>query len=282
MADETGAGVAPNAEQAAGEHRVRYAELFDAELRPYNERLRAAAAVGSGDRVLDIGCGTGESTRDAARAAVSGSAVGVDLSADVLERARLLAEREGLRNVTFRQADAQVERFPAEEFDLCLSRFGTMFFADPVAAFTNIGRALRPGARFVQIVWQGPDHNEWSSAVRRAILGDGEAVAVPAGSQHPFSLGDPAVAERVLAASGFAEIGFTDVHEPVYYGPDTDTAYDFVHGMRSPQELLAGLDAPAVESALHRLRAAVAEHDTGSGVFFDARAWIITARRVDR
>jgi SAM-dependent methyltransferase len=273
--------VGPNAEQAASEHRVRFAELFDAEVRPHNERFRAVAAVGLRDRVLDIGCGTGESTREAARAAVAGSAVGVDLSAPALDRARLLSEQEGLRNVTFLQADAQVERFGPEQFDLCLSRFGTMFFADPVAAFTNIGLALRPGARLVQMVWQGAYHNDWSSAVRRAILTNADPSPAP-GSQLPFSLGDPPVAESILSASGFAEIGFTDVREPVYYGPDVDTAYKFVIGLRGTQESLAGLDAAALEPALDRLRATLAEHDTGSGVFFDSRAWIITARRSDR
>lgn len=161
-----------NAKQAAGEHRIIHAALFDEEVRPYNERFRAAARVRPGDRVLDIGCGTGQSTREAARAAVGGSVLGVDLSAQAVELARRLSEQEGLRNVTFRQADAQVHRFPPRHFDLCISRFGTMFFADPVAAFANTGTALRPGGRLVILVWQaatatnGPPRSAKPSATR--------------------------------------------------------------------------------------------------------------------
>jgi SAM-dependent methyltransferase len=255
-----------------GGHRVRLAALFDAEVRRHNERFRAAAAVGARDRVLDIGCGTGESTRDAAR--VAAAVLGVDLSAEALDHARRLSE--GLGNVTYERADAQVHPFPPDHFDLGISRFGTMFFADPAAAFTNVGRALRAGARLVLLVWQGGDRNEWSFAVRRAL---GAGPAVPAAPSSPFSLGDPAVVEGVLAASGFGEAGFTDVHEPVYYGPDVATAYDLVLGLRDTQELLAGLDPAATERALERLRATLAEHETGDGVYFDSRAWIITARR---
>ena len=269
-----------NARQSAGEHRIIHAALFDDEVRPHNERFRAAAQVGSGNRVLDIGCGTGQSTREAARAASGGSALGVDLSAQAVDLARQLSEREGLRNVTYLQADAQVHRFPPRHFDLCISRFGTMFFADPAAAFSNIGTALRPGGRLVMLVWQGRDRNEWSTAIRQAIVGpDALRPDQPGPGPDPFALGDPAVARGILAASGFAEVGFTDVDEPVYYGQDPAVAYDLVLGLRDPKDLLAGLDAAAAEPARQRLRATLAEHDTGSGVFFGSRAWIITARR---
>ncbi|TDD26028.1 class I SAM-dependent methyltransferase [Actinomadura sp. KC06] len=245
---------------------------FDAELRPHNELFRAAARVGPRDRVLDVGCGTGQTTREAARAAVDGSAVGVDLSARMLERARRLSAEQGLRNVAYEQADAQVHPFPPEHFDLCISRFGTMFFGDPVAAFANIGRALRPAARLVLLVWQGRDRNEWASAIRRP------GTPSPAGGPDPFSLADPAAAEGVLDAAGFTDVAFTDVHEPVYYGPDSAAAFDNVLRLWD-EDLLAGLGAAAAEHARTRLRAALAAHDTGGGVYFDSRAWIITARR---
>jgi SAM-dependent methyltransferase len=144
-------------------------DFYDAELRLHNEHLRAAANVQPHDRVLDVGCGTGQTTREAARAAVDGSVLGVDLSAPMLERARRLSDDAGLRNVTYVQADAQTHPFPSTHFDLCISRFGTMFFADPVAAFTNIGRALRSGARLVLLVWQDHDRNEWATAIREAL-----------------------------------------------------------------------------------------------------------------
>src|SRR5262249_4335884 len=151
MAGPHEAPACANAAQAAewdgpaGAHRTRHAAVFDNETRPHNERFRAAAGVGPRDRVLDVGCGTGQTTRDAARAAVAGSALGIDLSAQMLDHARRVSQEEGLANVSFLQADAQVHRFPAASFEVGISRFGTMFFTDPVAAFGNIGHALSPG-----------------------------------------------------------------------------------------------------------------------------------------
>lgn len=285
ISDQQGTGARANAEQAAvwdgpaGEHRVRHADQDASEVRLHNQRLRAATGVGPGDHVLDIGCGTGQSTRDAARAAVPGTALGVDLSARMLERARQLSDEEGLHNVTYEQADAQVHRFPSEHFDLGISRFGTMFFADPVTAFTNIGRALRPEAPLVLMVWQGRDRNELASAIRQSLAAGRALPAETPGTPHPFSLADPATVEGILHAAGFAAVSFTDVHEPVYYGRDSAAAYDFVRGLRTTNDLLAGLDAATTARALERLRATLAAHDSGRGVLFDSRAWIVTARR---
>ena len=283
MAEPQSVRAGANAEQAAewdgpaGAHRTRHAAVFDAEARPHNERLRAAAGIAPRDRVLDVGCGTGQTTRDAARAAAEGSALGIDLSAQMLEHARRISREEGLRNVSFEQADAQVHRFPAAGFDVAISRFGSMFFADPAAAFSNIGHALRPGGRLVLMVWQARERNEWTTAIRQAVAGEMAVPPPPAGG--PFSLADQAAAGGILGAAGFTEISFTDVHEPVYYGPDATVALDVVSGLRSTKDLLAGMDAAQSGKALDRLRAVLAAHQTGEGVFFDARAWIIAARR---
>jgi SAM-dependent methyltransferase len=249
---------------------------YDAELRLHNELFRAAARVGSRDRVLDIGCGTGLSTREAARAALEGSALGVDVSVPMLERARQLSADEGLANITFEQADAEVHRFPSTDFDLCISRFGTMFFADSVAAFTNIGRALRPEARLVMLVWQERDRNEWATAIRETLT----AATAPPDGPNAFALADPTVTEGILTAAGFADVSFTDVHQPVYYGPDGATAFDAVYHRLKFKDLIADLDAAAAEDARTRLRTTLDAHCTGDGVYFDSRAWIVTARRV--
>jgi len=263
-------------EPAAGEAgRRRLADHYDAELSRHNQRLRAATGICNDDRVLDVGCGAGQSTRDAARAAVSGSALGVDVSEPMLERARRRSAEEGLQNVAYELGDAQVHRLPPEHFDVVISRFGTMFFTDPVAAFTNIASAARPGARLVMMVWQSHDRNEWATAIRDALGG-----AMPApGGPDPFSLGDPLTVESILGAAGFAEIGFVDVDAPVYYGPDAAAARDLVLDMKMAKDLLAGMDAAAAERALTRLRETLAEHDSGQAVLFDSRAWIVTARR---
>jgi SAM-dependent methyltransferase len=154
-----------------------------------------------------------------------------------------------------------------------------MFFADPVAAFTNIGRALRPGARLVLLVWQDRDANEWATAIRQTLAAATATPTPPTGGPDPFSLADPTVTEGILAAAGFAEVGFTDVHEPVYYGPDAATAFDAVVRLWEFKDLLANLDAVTAEQARARLRVTLAAHSTDGGVHFDSRAWIVTARR---
>jgi ubiquinone/menaquinone biosynthesis C-methylase UbiE len=252
---------------------------YDAELRLHNEVLRLVCDIRRHDRVLDIGCGAGQTTRDAARIASAGSAMGVDISAVMIARARVLADAEGLRNVRFEQADAQVHRFPSERFDVVISRFGTMFFVDPIAAFSNIRRALGPEGRLVMMVWQGHEANEWSGSIQQGLAGrDSPSLAVP-GGPDPFSLADPTTVERILSAAGFAETMFTNVHEPVYYGEDVAAALDWVRGFSYTQDMLGRLDAPSAERALDRLRETLAAHDRGSGVWFDSRAWIVTARR---
>lgn len=250
---------------------------YDAELSRYNARLRAAADVRTGDRVLDIGCGTGQTTRAAAISARSGSALGVDLSAPMVDRARQLSEAEGISNVSFERADAHTHPFTPEHFTLGISRFGTMFFTDLVAAFSNIGSALRPGARLVQLVWQAGDRQEWVSAIRHALAAGRR---LPAGlGEAAFSLADPTATTGVLTAAGFTAVEITDVREPVYYGPDAASARDALFDLRMVQGLVAGLDATATAHALDRLLAMLDAHDTGEGVWLDSAAWLVTARR---
>lgn len=248
---------------------------YDAELRRHTAHFFAAAKVGAGDRVLDIGCGTGQTTREAARAAIDGSAVGVDISEVMLEQARRISDDEGPSNISFELADAQVNPFPPTSFDLCISRFGVMFFADPVAAFTNIARALRPGGRLAWLVWQGHDRNEWAS-----VFSDVLAATVPTPGRGPFSLADPAVTESMLATAGFTDIGFAEIDEPVYYGPDSVAAYDNLLRLTGFTAFLADLEPTESEQARARLHEILADHQTDSGVYFDSRAWLITARRL--
>jgi ubiquinone/menaquinone biosynthesis C-methylase UbiE len=254
---------------------------YDAELRLHNRVLRRAYGIRHEDRILDIGCGAGETTRDAARMAAAGSALGVDISAEMIERARALSEAEGLRNVTFEVGDAQSHSFPSGHFDVVISRFGTMFFADPVAAFASLARALRPDARLVMMVWQAHDRNEWSMSIQRSLTGSEAAPRHRPGVPDPFSLADQATVERILGEAGFDRVTFANVHVPVYYGTDVDAALEFVGRFASTIDLLAGLDPASKERALERLREAIAARHGRRGVWFDSRAWIVTARRRD-
>ncbi|TDD21769.1 class I SAM-dependent methyltransferase [Kribbella turkmenica] len=234
---------------------------YDAELRRYHRRLLPAMNVRPADQVLDIGCGTGLTTRAAAEEALS--ALGVDISAEMVATARKLSEH--LPNVSFEQADVQHHQFPPEQFSLAVSRFGTMFFTDPVAAFTNIARALRPGARLVQLVWQDETHQEWYVEIRRTLAD------TPATAGHAaFSLADPATTERILADAGFTDVQLLDVREPVYYGADVEAALDNLRSLQMAQGSDRDID---------RLRAMLETHLSADGVWFDSRAWIVMAHR---
>ena len=149
--ERTRARATSGAEQRV--HRVDY----DAELQMHNEVLRRAYRIRPKHHVLGIGCVAGQTTRDAAGLAGDGSAVRVNVSAPMMTRARQLTEAAGLHNACFEQANAETHHCPSASVDIAIGRFGTMFFADPVAAFTNIGLALRPKARLVMMVWREHD-----------------------------------------------------------------------------------------------------------------------------
>jgi SAM-dependent methyltransferase len=250
---------------------------YDAELPLLNEVLRRAYGIEGHDHVLDIGCGTGLTTREAARMAAEGDALGVELYAESIARARELAQAEALRNVAFEHGDAQVHPFGSGRFDVAISRFGTMFFLDPVAAFANIGRALRPAGRLVMMVWQGHEQNEWSLAIEEALATPVDAPASEA--PDPFALADPAKVEAILDAAGFTDVTFTDVHRPVYYGRDVAAALGWIRGFTSTKEVLAHVGTASAGRALERLRETLETHASKDGVWFDSRAWIVRARR---
>jgi SAM-dependent methyltransferase len=245
---------------------------YDEELRAHNERLRDAAGVRSGEWVLDIGCGAGQTTREAARAAAPGEALGIDVSEAALERARELAAADGVRNVSFELGDAQTHAFQAGRFDVAISRFGTMFFSDPIAAFGNIARALRPDGRLVAIVWQRHGDNEWAVAIDEAV-GSNMAEGL-----NPFSLGDPDVTTSILERAGFGDVRFEDVQEPMFFGSDVAEALEWVTGFSDVRDALDTNAPDARDDATERLRATLAAHRTDGGVNFVSRAWLVTAR----
>jgi SAM-dependent methyltransferase len=252
---------------------------YDLELQRHNEVLRRSYGIRAPDRVLDVGCGTGQTTREAARLATAGAVLGIDRSQAMIERARALAHAAGLRNVDYECADVERHALPRERFDVAISRFGTMFFDRPVAAFSNIRSALRPDGRLVMMVWQPHDRNEWATSIERALVPDVEEFARSAAARQPFSLGDPDAIRCILDAAGYAAPTFDDVRASVYYGSDVDAAFEFVSGFASVQETAARLDVRQREDALERLRHLLAAHRRADGVWFDSRAWIVSARR---
>ena len=280
------AGEIVNVEQAAnwdgpdGEYWVAHQARFDDSILPHHRRLMAAAAIAPGERVLDIGCGNGITSRDAALATgPAGSVFAADLSGPMLGRAEQAAKDEGLANITFQQADAQVHPFEPGAFDVVISRFGVMFFNDPVAAFTNIGSALRPGGRLAMLVWQELAPNEWITTLREALAVGRDLPVPPPGAPSPFALGDTGFTGGVLTAAGFADVAFEASEQPFRVGSDAADAYGFVAGLQPVLMLLADLDETDRAKALDNLRDSVAAHETPDGVVFRSAAWVMTARR---
>src|SRR5262245_39464243 len=152
-----------------GDDWVREWQRYDRAARPFNEALLAAVSVGTTERVLDIGCGNGESTRQTARVASEGSAFGIDLSSRMIANARELTRLEGLHNAVFEQGDVQAYPFEDDAHDVCISRFGAMFFSDRVAAFANFGRSMRHNGRLGLVAWRSPGENEWFRCVFGAL-----------------------------------------------------------------------------------------------------------------
>jgi SAM-dependent methyltransferase len=250
---------------------------FERALDRYDEPFFAAAAIGVADRVLDIGCGTGRATRDAARVATAGSVLGVDLSSAMLAVARRRAAAEGVHNARFEQVDAQIHPFEPEAFDVAIGRTSVTFFGDRVAGLANIRRALRPGGRLVLLTWQPFPHQEWIREFSTALAVGRDLPAPPPEAPGPFTLADPDVIRSVLDAAGYIDVTFDDQQEPMWFGTDADDAYQLVVGLLG--WMLDGLDDEGRAAGQDALRATIAAHATPDGVVYDSAAWIIQATR---
>ena len=191
----------------AGETWVELQRLLDMELRPLGREAQAALAPRPGERVLDIGCGAGETSLDLAAAVAPGGAVlGVDISRTLLELAARRAAEQGT-GARFEAADAQVSDFGGNRFDAVFSRFGVMFFADPFAAFANIRKALKPAGRIAFVCWRPPAENPLMTAPFKAA----EPLLPPMPPSDPlapgpFALADPERVRRILAEAGFGQV----------------------------------------------------------------------------
>ena len=261
---------------AGADRWVRHQELLDRTLEPYGRALLDVARPQSGECVLDVGCGCGWTSLVAAEAVgARGAVLGVDVSAPMLDRARQRAKAAGLSNATFTVADASTHPF-AGTFDLLMSRFGVMFFADPVAAFRNLRGALRPGGRVTFVCWAPVADNHW---FRVPMASAGTVVPLPEptppGAPGPFSFADPARVREVLAGAGFADASVEPSSPDFTLGPDLDTAATNSVETGPVSRLLIDVDEPTRARVRAAIRDALKPYAGPRGVLLPAKTWIV-------
>jgi SAM-dependent methyltransferase len=251
-------------------------EALELQLAPLGRRALTALAPRSGENILDIGCGGGETTLDLARAvAPDGTVTGIDLSAAVLEFAQRAAE--GWERVRFVHADAQAFAFEPASFDAAFSRFGVMFFTDPPAAFINIRRSLKPNGRLAFVCWRALEENLLDLVPLKAASTHLPPQPAPdPDAPGPFAFADPGRVRGILEGAGFEEIAITAHDEQVGSG-DLDAMLAVCSRVGALGKILR--ENPELRTAaLPAVRSALAAHDGPDGVRLNAATWVVTAR----
>lgn len=276
---------APNQEQAtiwneqAGPKWVAMQRDLDAELEPLGVAAADALRLSSGARVLDIGCGAGATTLMLAERVKPGSVLGVDISSPLLARAKERAA--GLANVSFELGDAQTFSFEPASFDALFSRFGVMFFADPVAAFGNMRRALRPGGKLAFVCWRSVKENPTFSLPMEAALSLLPEVPAPtpAGAPGPFAFADEARVKDILKSAGYTDVAVTPHDASLVYAgrPDLEGAVDLALQIGPLSRAIAPLPESDRGPIREAVRAAFSRHHGPKGVVLGAATWIVTA-----
>jgi SAM-dependent methyltransferase len=268
----------------SGGHWVRQQAQLDALLAPWSDRLADAIGLRAGERVLDIGCGCGSTSRAAAAAVGSaGRVVGVDLSEPMLAHGRELADAAGLGNVRFRRGDCQVDALTADDdatpYDVAISRFGVMFFDDPVAAFANVARVLRPGGRLAFVSWAPMAQQEWLTVPFTALAEHVPAAGLaPAPGPGMFGLSDPEMLADVLRRAGWVDVAVDSERRSMVAGGSVDDAVGLVMSSGVGRAAMAGVPDDVAGVAVAAVRAALAGHVTARGVELAGVALVTTAR----
>ncbi|MGJ4950364.1 class I SAM-dependent methyltransferase [Bradyrhizobium sp. HKCCYLS20291] len=275
-----------NADQIAywnGPGGQRWAERQEAQdvlLAPVSRILLERIAAKPGDRVLDIGCGCGGlAIALAQQVAPDGSVLGADISAPMLDRARAVTPA-GLA-AEFVLADATVHPFVPASFDLMVSRFGVMFFADPVTSFGNIRRALKPGGRVVFACWREPKANPWMIAPLQAVYRHVPKLPEMAPEDPgPFAFASEARVTRILGEAGFSDVAL-EAHAlalDIARGQGLDAAVQSAFEIGPASRALEGHPADTREAARQSVRELLAQYQDGDSVTLSGSIWLVTAR----
>jgi SAM-dependent methyltransferase len=262
---------------------VRFREVIITGLAAHGEEALRLVPPQAGQRVLDIGCGFGDTTqRIAGLVGSSGEAVGVDGAARFIETARNETEAAGVPNARFVVADVQTAPFE-DSFDMAFSRMGTMFFASPVAALRNVREALQPGAKLVMVVWRRRIDNDWlyrAQTIVEQIVSRPEEYDEPTCGPGPFSMADADTTADILKRAGNTDITFHRCDEPITIGKDIHEAIDFLMALGPAGEILRlqGNRAAHLHAQVRdALTSGLADLHTPDGVIAHASTWIITA-----
>lgn len=279
----------PNKEQIehwndqAGPRWVAMQDMIDGQIRPLGEAAMERAAIKAGERVLDVGCGCGQTSLELARrVTASGSVTGIDISAVMLARAQQSAAELGVSNLRFLNADAQTHALDAAAYDVVFSRFGVMFFAHPDEAFTNLCRALRPGGRLAFVCWQALPDNAWMVVPLMAALQHLPPPPLPSpDAPGPFAFADPQRVEGILTRAGFADVQFESLRETlsIASGRSLDEVVDFMLQMGPTAVVMRDADADLRQRVVDAIREALRPYFGDAGVRMPSAAWVVTARR---
>lgn len=262
---------------------VRFREIVTTGLGAHGEAALELSPPATGERVLDIGCGFGDTTqRIAALVGTDGEVVGVDASRQFIEVARREAEEAGVRNVHFDVADVQVADLGGP-YDLAFSRFGTMFFANPVVAMRNVRSALAPGGRLAMVVWRRREDNDWlfrAQTIVEGIVERPEEYDEPTCGPGPFSLANADTVTDVLLHAGYADIALRRCDLPISIGADVEEAMDLVMALGPAGEILrlAGDRAAHLHDDVRTaLREGLGDFESPDGLRAGASTWIVSA-----
>ena len=262
----------------------RFRHILVGGLTHHSEAVFPRLPVKPGDDVVDVGCGWGDTAMKLARmVGPKGSVTGIDCCDMFLDIAREELAETGLENVTFVRGDAEVA-LPEDAFDFAFARFGTMFFANPVAGLRNMRRSLRPEGRMVHIVWRDPKDNPWLSMAKEVVLrflpppGEGARTCGPG----PFSMADEATVRKMMEIAGYTDITFERIDAPVLIGRNVKDAIDFQLAIGPAGEVFreAGDEAerkrPQIEAAL--AEAIDRQKREADGIVMESSSWMISAR----
>ncbi|HYP44764.1 MAG TPA: class I SAM-dependent methyltransferase [Propionibacteriaceae bacterium] len=271
-------------DEETSRHWLAEVNAREALLVPVLEALMEAAELSTGERVLDVGCGAGTTTLAAAvRVGPQGVVTGVDISPAMIAAAR---ERAADEQVDWLVADAEQHRFPAGSYDAVISRFGVMFFADPLRAFRNLAAACREGGRLVVVVWPLRDRSDFFTRPLQVLVGTGQrlgrALPLPPVNRGPFSLGDPERLHRLLSDAGWRDITIDLDQRKLYLGgpgASVEQAVDFVLDLGPAQMALGEQPAELVDTARSDLARALLGWKDDVGFGLPGGFLVVSARR---